>query len=258
MSMEIIFLGTAGSVARKNRDNTSLVIKHKNNFLLIDVPGAIVQKFRRLELDYYQVNNILVTHIHPDHIYGLPAFIHARMFDSNSTINIFGHKESLKFIRNLLSLFRLRREKFPNIKFHKLQPNSCFSIFQRIEITTFKTKHTLESLGLKIKYKNNSVVYTSDSAYSLNTVRMAAGVDYLIHDCFAPTRFFKVYPQLLKMHSSPETIARIYEKSRFKTVIPIHFSGELDFKISEISQELRSLGVKNFLIPHDLQRLKIT
>jgi ribonuclease Z len=256
--MEIIFLGTAGSIARKNRDNTSLVIKQKNNFLLIDVPGAIVQKFRRLGIDYYQINNIFVTHIHPDHIYGLPAFIHARMFDSDSVINIFGHKESLKFIRKLLSIFRLRRKNFPNIKFHKLQPDSCLSISHKIEIITFKTKHSLESLGLKIKYKNNSIVYTSDTAYSLNTVKMSAGVDYLIHDCFAPTRFFKAYPQLLKMHSSPETIARVYKKSKFKTVIPIHFSGELDFKISEISQELRSLGVKNFFIPQDLQRLKIT
>ncbi|MCD6080151.1 MAG: hypothetical protein B6D53_02070 [Candidatus Omnitrophica bacterium 4484_49] len=255
--MEIVFLGTAGSVARKDRDNTSLLIKEKGSYLLVDVPGAVVQKLRKLSIDYFQINNIFITHIHPDHIYGLPSFIHARMFDAQSTINIYGHKKSVEFVQKLLTLFNLKRNKFPKIKFYRLHSKSHFSVSDSFYINTFKTRHSAESLGLKIEYKNKTIIYTSDTAYSQNVIKTATGADYLIHDCFAPTRFFRTYPLLEKMHTSTHAVAEVYKKSKVKTLIPIHFSGEFNFKISEISTEFRKLGVKNFILPKDLQILKI-
>ncbi len=255
--MKIIFLGTSGSVARKERDNTSLLIEEKQNYFLIDVPGSLVQKFKKLNIDYFRVNDIFITHIHPDHIYGLPAFIHARMFDCQSTINIYGHSYSLKFIRQLLSFFKLRREKFPKIRFHNLKPNCIFMLFGNLTLYPFKTRHCQESLGLKIKYKNKTIVYTSDTSYFPEIAEIAINADYLIHDCFAPSRFFNIYPKLQKMHTSPEMIAKVYKDSKTKVLIPIHFSGELNFQVSEISQEFEKLGIKNFIIPQDLQAIKI-
>jgi ribonuclease BN (tRNA processing enzyme) len=252
--MKLIFLGTTGAVSRKERDNTSLLFQlGEENYLLIDTPGSLVQKLKKLNIDYFKVNHIFITHLHPDHIYGLPSFIHCRMFDTSSQIYIYAHPISIRFIKKLLKMFNLmRRDKFPQVKLVKVKEGSTIRLNDEIKITPFKVKHSRESLGIKIQIKDKRILFSSDTAYSEKLIQEAKGSDILIHDCFAPHRFFLKYPQLSQMHTSAALLAKIYKEANPKLLIPIHFSGELDFEIREIEEELRREGAENIYIPSDL------
>ena len=53
---DIYFLGTAGSVANKDRDNTSFLVNHNDCLSLIDCPGSVIQKVKKLKFDPSNIN----------------------------------------------------------------------------------------------------------------------------------------------------------------------------------------------------------
>ena len=81
---DLYFLGTGGSIATEDRDNTSLLLDTENRLILIDCPGSVIQKIRKLGFDPRQIKTILVTHVHPDHIYGLPSLVHSLMLQPSA------------------------------------------------------------------------------------------------------------------------------------------------------------------------------
>ena len=107
---ELYFLGTAGSVATAERDNTSFLVREDQTLILVDCPGSLIQKIKRLSFSPLQVRSILITHIHPDHVYGLPSFIHSLMLEE-FLVRIYGSEETIDFCRKLLGMFRLLKRK---------------------------------------------------------------------------------------------------------------------------------------------------
>src|SRR4030043_500857 len=104
---EIYFLGTGGWVATPQRDNTSVLLRAGAKLILIDCPGSVVAKIRKLNFDSREVSTIILTHVHPDHIYGLPSFVHSLILDEGE-IRLLGSEETVAFARRLLDLFGLR------------------------------------------------------------------------------------------------------------------------------------------------------
>ena len=104
---EIHFLGTGGWVATRERDNTSLLIQENEKLVLVDCPGSVIQKIKKTDLDPEAIVSILITHVHPDHVYGLPSLVHSLML-VECTINLYGSEETVQFCLNLLDLFHLR------------------------------------------------------------------------------------------------------------------------------------------------------
>jgi ribonuclease Z len=51
------------------------VVRAGRTVCLVDVGGSPVQKLRRVGVDPVRLSAVVVTHTHPDHVYGLPALI---------------------------------------------------------------------------------------------------------------------------------------------------------------------------------------
>jgi len=108
--MKITFLGTGGAVATEERDNTSLLVAQGKFLALVDCPGGVVQKIKKAGYLPQNLQAILVTHVHPDHIYGLPSLIHSLMLE-DMTLELYGSSASILFCQKLLDLFQLRENK---------------------------------------------------------------------------------------------------------------------------------------------------
>src|SRR5262249_60583846 len=68
-------LGSSGAVPSAERDTTALAVRAGGTVCLIDVGGSPVQKLRRVAVDPVDLAAVVVTHTHPDHVYGLPALV---------------------------------------------------------------------------------------------------------------------------------------------------------------------------------------
>lgn len=256
---ELCFLGTGGSVATEERDNTSFLLSHERRLILIDCPGGVLQKIKRLNFDPRKVNSILVTHIHPDHVYGLPSFVHSLMLDE-CLISLYGSDETVIFCRKLLDLFHLQDEKIKTrIDFVSLKPDQIFDLIDSVKCTSLKVSHSTSSLAFHFYFDRDKkeLVYSGDTPSDPLLFQEAARKDYLIHDCSAPSRFFKKDPSLSKMHTNSLELGYFSQRSGVKCLIPCHFFGELEFSLSEIEKEIRSSYKGELIIPEDFERIAL-
>ena len=256
--IEIGFLGTGGSVATEERDNTALVIRYGTDLFLIDCPGGIFQKLKRMSLDPRRVTSILVTHVHPDHIYGLPIFVHGLMLDE-LCIRLYASAESIQFCRELLDLFQLQSDKIKcRLEFVAVGHGDRFLLGPELECQARHVPHTESSLAFifNLRDRGRIVVYSGDTPLHPPLFKAAAGCDLLIHDCSIPSRLAKQYEFLPRMHTHALDLGRLAQEARVKRLAPVHFFGELDYSIAEIEAEIRRHYTGELILPSDL--LKIT
>ncbi len=249
------FLGTAASAPTKRRDNTSFLFKHKNNSFLIDCPGSISHKLLKVKEDYRKINKVIITHHHPDHIYGIVSLIHTQMH-FNKKVTIFSNNPSIKIIKHLIKLFKLTKPGFPKIEYINVFENEYFFSNQNLQIKAKKNVHIKESFGLLFSFQEKKLFYSSDTSFSAKMLKSIEGINYLIHDCTASGSTFRRNPQLYKMHTCSTQLADYLKNNSKVTLIPIHFF-LIDKKEKEKIRKEFSLVKENIIWVHDYQKIRL-
>lgn len=256
---EIGFLGTGGWIATRKRDNTSFLIQHEKKLFLIDCPGSVVQKIKLMDCDPGEITSILVTHVHPDHIYGLPSLVHSMMYEE-ARVNLYGSDLSIDFCRRLLDLFQLREERIKwRVHFVPLESGQSFRLYTDVSCTCLNVPHHPSSLAYFFQFgkEKKSLLYSGDTPLSAQLFEKAREADWLIHECSAPKSYFERYPVLYKIHTNAFDLGNSSQDSGVKKLIPCHIFGDLGFDESEIEQELLENYRGSLVMPHDLMRVKL-
>jgi len=259
MMSGLYFLGTGGSVATAERDNTSFLVKEDREIILVDCPGSILQKIKRLNFNPLQISSVLITHIHTDHVYGLPSFIHSLMLE-DFLVSIYGSEESVDFCRKLLDMFHLLKEGLKiQIEFFSLKPGESAQLTDSLEIKTFRVPHVSSSLAYHFFFRKTGkeLIYSGDTASDSLVFQEAKAKDYLIHDCSAPSRFFQEHPSLYTMHTHSLELGKHSQEAGVKCLIPCHFFGEFEFSLAEIEEEIRRSFKGELIIPRDYEEITI-
>jgi len=255
----ICFLGTGGAVATADRDNMSFLIESGGGTILTDCPGSVIQKIKKAGRNPFDIGAILVTHIHPDHIYGLPAFIHSLMLEDKE-VRLFGSMESVDFCRELLDLFHLQDPQIKiRVDFRPLGLGQVFRPADGVEAKTLKVPHHSSSLGFHFLFEDagKRLVYSGDAAPYPPFFKEAREVDYLIHEASAPSRFFDLYPFLQRVHTHPLILGMMCQEAGVDCLIPCHFFGEIEYDLSEVENEIRKHFTGKIILPRDLMTLEL-
>lgn len=89
--MILTFLGTAASVPARDRSLPSIVFNINGDLILMDVGEGTQRQMLYAGLSPQKVVKILITHMHGDHILGLPGLIRTMaMLGRNEPLEIFG------------------------------------------------------------------------------------------------------------------------------------------------------------------------
>jgi ribonuclease BN (tRNA processing enzyme) len=256
---EIIFLGTSGYVPTPERDNAAFLLKAGESAVLIDCPGSPLRKLAAAAVKPLDVGSVFVTHVHTDHVYGLPSLVHGLML-RHHVFRLFGSAETVDFCRRLLDLFGLREPKYrTRVEFVALAPGEKTAVAGGVDVTAWNVPHQPSSLAYEFQLlpDGKRVVFSGDTPIHPALFEWARGADVLVHDCGAPARFFEKYPILKSVHTSALDLGEWSERAGVRHLAPVHFLTELDFKVGEMEKEIRTHFTGRLVLPSDGDRMAI-
>jgi len=110
-NVKVTFLGTSAQIPTVKRNHTGILLNYNEESILIDCGEGIQRQFRIAKLNPGKITKILITHIHGDHVFGLPGLLSTLNFSEYSkTLEIYGPKGSKRFLEELLDLAGVKRK----------------------------------------------------------------------------------------------------------------------------------------------------
>ncbi|MFH1327217.1 MAG: ribonuclease Z [archaeon] len=110
MTIKLTFLGTAGQIPSVQRNHTAVLLTFKGENILIDCGEGTQRQFRKAGLNPCKVTKILITHIHGDHVFGLPGLLSTlNLSGYNKKLHVYGPRGTRRFMESFLGLSKVKR-----------------------------------------------------------------------------------------------------------------------------------------------------
>jgi ribonuclease Z len=187
-TVKLTILGTAASIPDLSHDNVYMVLDGGNLKVLIDCGSSPASRLMRAGLDFMELDGLIVTHHHPDHIYGVPILLmNLWLMGRREDFPIYGPHKTLEVIQGMMDLYEWDTwPNFPHIDFRQipLVPDTPVISDNLVSITASPVEHIIPAIGLRIVNQQTGkvLVYTSDTMRDPGVVRMARDADILIHE----------------------------------------------------------------------------
>ena len=151
--MQLEFLGTGAGSPSKQRNVASVALKlleELNEIWLFDVGEATQHQILQTTIRPRKVTKIFITHLHGDHIFGLPGFLSSRSFQGgNEPLTIYGPVGIKRFVTTALQVSESRLS-YP-LKFVEIDHNQELFDERGFKVTTMALDHKIACYGYRIE-----------------------------------------------------------------------------------------------------------
>ncbi len=158
--MYIQFLGTSAGQPSKSRNVSSLALKlldELNEIWLFDCGEGTQHQILETSIRPRKIRKIFITHLHGDHIFGLPGFLCSRSFQSNeeqTDLELYGPVGIKSFV---LSSLKASGSRLPyKIIFHEFDRDDLGLIFEndKFKVYAEELDHTIFCVGYRVIQKD--------------------------------------------------------------------------------------------------------
>ncbi|MCT2901618.1 ribonuclease Z [Lentilactobacillus buchneri] len=152
--MQIEFLGTGAGSPGKFRNVSSLALRlldEINSVWLFDVGEGTQHQILRSTIRPRKIEKIFISHLHGDHIFGLPGLLSSRSFQGGNTpLDIYGPKGIKEYVNVSLKISESRLSY--KINFHELPKDTDSKIFEGKKFTVYAAPldHRITSFGYRV------------------------------------------------------------------------------------------------------------
>jgi ribonuclease Z len=211
-------LGSGPALASATRDNTFFLWENEGNSLLIDCAGSPFHKLLRVGAQPDRLGGVLLTHAHPDHIYGLPSLIHEMwLWGRREALHIYANEHSHLSALSLVDVFQLRSKPVP-LEFHLIseEPDSLLLQCADFDVHTSPVRHEIPTHAVRItsRVDGKAVAFSADTSPCPELVTLAREADLMFHECAVQ----EPHP----FHSTPEDVGRVASEAEVARVVLVH------------------------------------
>ena len=197
--MLLQFYGVRGSVPNPNKSksifggNTScLHLKVGSRSLVFDCgTGGICLGQKLVTIGDSKQVDVLISHVHLDHILGLLFF--APLKNPNFTVNIYSEAREGLSIRNQLDLI-MQHPHWPvnttsfkaRVNYHTIAADAAFDLGDGLKVTSMRSNHPDLSTIFRLDYGSKSFVYALDYEHDQQSfdklARLCENADFVVYD----------------------------------------------------------------------------
>ncbi len=214
--IKLIILGSGTCVPSTGRSSPGYFIRAAGRNILIDCGSGTLLQLERSGISFREIDAVIITHTHPDHIGDLLPLLHARKAAPSGgprqDITLIGPKAVGSYYEDGILSVMSRPESF---EVHIKETEEKFMVGD-ISISSKETLHSRESYAYRLQLDNRSVVFTGDTDFDETLADLARDADVLIADCS--------YPDDNKVpgHMTPGECGRLAEKACVKRLVLSH------------------------------------
>jgi len=237
-------LGTGSPQPVIKRFGPGVLVQAGKETLLIDCGRGVTQRLFQLGVKLGAVDALFITHLHSDHIVGIPdlwltGWLEANFAQRQGPFRVYGPAGTKNLMENLEKAFEWDiRTRIADQNLAKenvaivANEIGTGAVYERngVKVTAFEVDHgelIKPAFGFRVDYDGRSAVISGDTRFSENLIRNATGADLLVHQVAAAREELlksPVYQVILAHHTKPEEAGVVFARVRPKLAVYYHFS----------------------------------
>jgi ribonuclease Z len=196
--LHLILLGTGYPYPTAERAGPSCAVIAGKKVFIIDAGRGTVMRLAATGIQWSAIEAVFLTHLHSDHIDGLPDLYHSTwQFGNPEPFRLYGPKGTKGIADGMLQFYgpdiHIRRdltEMIPGdgakIEAREILQGVVYEIPGELRITAFTVDHhpVEPAFGYRFDSGQHSIVITGDTRPNSNLVRYAEGADILVHEAY--------------------------------------------------------------------------
>ena len=155
--MQLLFLGTGAGIPSKERNVSSLILdllQERNSVWMFDCGEGTQQQILHTSVKPRKIDKIFITHLHGDHIFGLPGFLSSRSFlgAEKDSLTIYGPIGVKQYVETALKVSKTHLTYPLYIK--ELTDEGTIFEDERFYVDVVRLRHNVKSFGYRITEKD--------------------------------------------------------------------------------------------------------
>ncbi len=231
--MRVQFVGCGDAFGSGGRQNTCFhVTGHAANFL-IDCGATSLPALKRLGIERNDIDLILITHFHGDHLAGLPFFLLDAQFARRTRPLVIAGPEGIKtrLAQVMEALFEhssKTKQKF-DLSVVALRPEERHT-YGAINVTPYPVVHGVSGgpfLAYRIEVEDRVIAYSGDTEWTETLIPLAKDADLFIAEAYT-------YDRPVKNHLSLATLQAHLADIRPKRLVLTHMSDDMLGRLDQL------------------------
>ncbi|AQU78108.1 MULTISPECIES: MBL fold metallo-hydrolase [Planococcus] len=227
--MEIIPIGIWGGYPNKNEATSAFLIEQEGFRCLVDCGSGViaaVQNYTELR----ELNAVIISHYHPDHIADIGVLQHAAMVgmqlkEWQTPLLIYAHDKD--------------SEEFSKLSYKGVTEGRAIQASETMELGPWQvsfceTVHPVYCLAIKFTANGRTAVFTADTGWKHELLDFAREADLLV----AESNLYEKYVGIIQGHLSGKQAGELAEQAGVKQLLLTHLPQYGD--LAEILQAAKS------------------
>lgn len=150
---EINILGCGSAKPSATHNPSGTIVNFRDNLFMIDCGEGIQKEMMRQRLKFNRLNHIFITHLHGDHVFGLPGLIGTMALSGlEGSITIHTFDEGKQILSQIFAYFN--RGLPIDVKFNVIRPEEAI-VFENstLRVRTIPLKHKIPAVGYVFEEK---------------------------------------------------------------------------------------------------------